>query len=483
MELVNARFGHACNSSSTHSILLMPPGHGATTNTDGHQFGWDYFTAADPETKTAWVLAGFTRALALTIGEPAAEALMLQEFGFASGDWDSEDWAYVDHQSQPTAVSKDSTPGQDTIDYIRAWIELVQNPDIVIVGGNDNSDQIHPLTDVGTGIYYETERRIAGGTMFRVDGDMLTTFNRTTGARLSMRFGPDDTPRSPMLADIKITDHCTMGCYFCYQGSTPNTDHADIDDIERVAEWLGERECFEVALGGGEPTQHPQFRRVVAAFKRAGMNVNVTSRNLSWWADKENRWEASACTAVAASVETAGAAKAWLSAWQPRDEDGRSDWPTLSFQVIDGLVPSAELQTIHDLATEAGARVTMLGYKTTGFGANVTPEHVGAWVGIWKNKRYQRGWAGISAIDTVIAGHLNQYDLDIADVSVIDSEGEWSTYFDCVGGVTRGPCSYQPQMMAPWDEAGPDMPQRVEGTAVEIVAIDGVKYRTVDNET
>ena len=57
MKIHNIRFEHACNSSSTHSIVLLRPDKlGGVTDdisyyNEAPEFGWDYFTAASEEAK------------------------------------------------------------------------------------------------------------------------------------------------------------------------------------------------------------------------------------------------------------------------------------------------------------------------------------------------------------------------------------------------------------------------------------------------
>lgn len=65
--------------------------------------------------------------------------------------------------------------------------------------------------------------------------------------------------RGPELLDISITNYCERGCDFCYRVSNRNGTFMPLSqykDIIVQAETVG---VMQVALGGGNPNQHPKF--------------------------------------------------------------------------------------------------------------------------------------------------------------------------------------------------------------------------------
>ena len=63
----------------------------------------------------------------------------------------------------------------------------------------------------------------------------------------------------PELLDVSITNYCERGCDFCYRSSNLSGNFMDVDfyrDIVEEAQKLG---VFQIALGGGNPNQHPEF--------------------------------------------------------------------------------------------------------------------------------------------------------------------------------------------------------------------------------
>lgn len=57
MKIKNIRYGHANNSSSTHSIVFLGDNHTkAQDDSDGHDYGWDHFTLSSRKAKEAYLL-------------------------------------------------------------------------------------------------------------------------------------------------------------------------------------------------------------------------------------------------------------------------------------------------------------------------------------------------------------------------------------------------------------------------------------------
>jgi hypothetical protein len=81
---------------------------------------------------------------------------------------------------------------------------------------------------------------------------------------------------SPELCDISITDRCSFGCSYCYQDSKPNRKHGRKDLIETVLKGF-EHVPYQIAIGGGEPTQHPDFPYILRKARELGTVPNYTT--------------------------------------------------------------------------------------------------------------------------------------------------------------------------------------------------------------
>jgi len=84
----------------------------------------------------------------------------------------------------------------------------------------------------------------------------------------------------PEFYDVKITNRCFGGCPYCYQSSTgADSDFTNVP--EKIRDFFGSmtenQRPFQVAIGGGEPTLHPDFREICATFKELGIDPNYTT--------------------------------------------------------------------------------------------------------------------------------------------------------------------------------------------------------------
>lgn len=82
----------------------------------------------------------------------------------------------------------------------------------------------------------------------------------------------------PELLDIAITNWCDRGCFFCYRKSDEHGTHMPLQDYEEVLRQAREMHVFQVALGGGNPNQHPQFAELLRVTReRYGIVPNFTT--------------------------------------------------------------------------------------------------------------------------------------------------------------------------------------------------------------
>lgn len=92
----------------------------------------------------------------------------------------------------------------------------------------------------------------------------------------------DDPPAAPWpeLADISLSNRCAKGCTFCYKDSTPTGKLMSLDDYALVLDQLTHPTwgpVFQVALGGGEPLDHPQLFEILQETRRRGIIPNFTT--------------------------------------------------------------------------------------------------------------------------------------------------------------------------------------------------------------
>ena len=72
--------------------------------------------------------------------------------------------------------------------------------------------------------------------------------------------------------DMKITNKCDVGCPFCHEKSTPNGEHADLNNpvINTFLPYT------EIAIGGGNPLCHPQLESFLIHLKELKCFPSIT---------------------------------------------------------------------------------------------------------------------------------------------------------------------------------------------------------------
>ena len=111
-------------------------------------------------------------------------------------------------------------------------------------------------------------------------GDTITGMTFRWGAAFNQN--PRHAPW-PELADISISNHCSNGCDFCYRDSKFNNSFMPLDDYEYLLKQLRHPHwgnVFQVALGGGEPLEHPDFLNIVDATLANGAIPNFTTNGI-----------------------------------------------------------------------------------------------------------------------------------------------------------------------------------------------------------
>ena len=156
---------------------------------------------------------------------------------------------------------------------------IIDSPDIVIVGGSDEHDFVYDTTkgckEIDNKYSYmeKINHKVKNGNYYILYGEM---FGDKEKIRLQVDSIPDMIPKYPELVDIKITDACEHRCPFCYMDSTPEGKHATYSDICEILYKFNIR--TEFALGGGNVLLNPDFYKIVRAIQHKGHIANITIR-------------------------------------------------------------------------------------------------------------------------------------------------------------------------------------------------------------
>lgn len=82
------------------------------------------------------------------------------------------------------------------------------------------------------------------------------------------------SPIFPESIDCKLTNFCDLGCAFCHENSTTEGKHADLEKLIEILDPLPPG--IELALGGGNPLDHPDLLDFLMWCKSKGFIANMT---------------------------------------------------------------------------------------------------------------------------------------------------------------------------------------------------------------
>ena len=133
-----------------------------------------------------------------------------------------------------------------------------------------------------------------------------TLFNSRTGfyARIEETGYPEPfwSRHGPELLDISITNWCDKQCYTCYRSANRNGKHMSPVDYGMILRQAAKMDVSQVALGGGNPNQHPAFVEILKITREEfGIVPNYTT-NGRGLTDEVLNATARFCGAVAVSA-------------------------------------------------------------------------------------------------------------------------------------------------------------------------------------
>jgi MoaA/NifB/PqqE/SkfB family radical SAM enzyme len=327
MKIISVNYGFATNSSSSHSIILDKDNKRTGKDyqfydEDGlmyPEFGRNYFKLETIEAKLMYYAVQLIHSFKETKMKDELLYILIngiindkEHFNINLIDNEFDEELYVDHQSQwrlPTNLP---------LGFYKELKDFILQPDIVIIGGNDEESPLdYDNNDYSNLQYYLDMKNIIvpffkdiknsstyylhdlfyridqDNYNYRHDGNFWIFFDKVNGVKKRITFNTElsikDYNKStyPELIDLHITDRCNKGCDFCYQNSTVNGLDANKEEITTILYALSQMNVFEVALGGGEPTLHPNFKEIIDYANWHNIVPNFSTYSTLWLKDKE----------------------------------------------------------------------------------------------------------------------------------------------------------------------------------------------------
>jgi len=429
MRIGNLRIGFATNSSSSHSIIIVKDPNKVTTlsgNSYDGGYGWENFILKDEDDKLHYLAAQMKTALGDVFGDKICTLIVNDFFKDAIDHLPSP--GSVDHQSAlslPVSRNKEYIPEE----FYQELKSFFQRQDIVIVGGNDNSDEdlLDTLKTKYEKVYFpEIYDNIW---VKKQKKGWWTFFSPNTGNKLTFNFSSNAQPLekavTPDLIDMKITDYCESGCIYCYQDSSRKGKHAEEENIRNLIRPLKDMNVFEIALGGGEATKHPDFLHILRMIREENIIPNFSTKSFEWMRDTPT---VMAVNKYAGKVGFSCSSVDEVRALTYHIEKSGLEEKKFTVHYVLGSNTINEFEKIVRSLANTGMRLLILGYKKVGRGCNFTPYDNSQWPSIAMNYWIEVG------VDTCAA---KQYKKDLKNLRVNDKlyfteEGKFSMYIDAV---------------------------------------------------
>lgn len=191
------------------------------------------------------------------------------------------------------------------------------------------------------------------------NGNYIVTFFKD-GTK--MRHTEDDefVPKFAENCDVKITDKCSQGCPFCYEGCTKEGKHADLFKFPFITSL---HPYTELALNGND-LDHPQIVDFLEFLKTKKIFANITVNQNQFFKNYDRLKEWSEKQLVY------GIGVSLVSATDELVEKMQS-LPNTVLHTIVGILSQKDIEKLSD----KGMKLLLLGYKMRGRGVDYQPTH------------------------------------------------------------------------------------------------------------
>ena len=187
----------------------------------------------------------------------------------------------------------------------------------------------------------------------------------------------DDTPEIyfPESLDVKITNYCDLGCKYCHENSTIKGEHADLEKLKAVL--ISLPAGVELAIGGGNPLDHPSLIEFLIWCQERGLicNITVNQRHLKkHLATLETLIEERLIYGLGISI---------VNNHYREIEYLKTLTNNIVYHLIAGVNYVSELDSLNSIGN---CKVLILGYKNFGRGINYYSKEVDKNIEFWQKQ-------------------------------------------------------------------------------------------------
>lgn len=149
--------------------------------------------------------------------------------------------------------------------------------------------------------------------------------------------------------DFKITNYCDAGCAYCHENSTKNGLHGDIMNMKFIDTL---HPYTEIAIGGGNPLDHPDIIPFLKKLKANRVIANITVNQKHFMQEQDT---------IKLLVNRGLISGLGVSLVDPNNEfiDTLVKYPNAVLHVINGVESATDLNPLRG----KGIKILILGYK------------------------------------------------------------------------------------------------------------------------
>ena len=182
------------------------------------------------------------------------------------------------------------------------------------------------------------------------NGNYTMAIDLDSGTKIRYNDLDNLTPEYPESFDYKITNKCDMGCRFCHENSVPDGKHGDIMNDKFIETLLP---YTEIAVGGGNPLEHPDLIPFLKKCQKLKLIPNMTVNQKHFMKDYNF---------IRDLVDSKLIYGLGISLVNPREEgfiERVQSIPNAVIHVINGVHMMSELSRLYD----KNLKLLILGYK------------------------------------------------------------------------------------------------------------------------
>ena len=249
------------------------------------------------------------------------------------------------------------------------------------------------------------------------NGNYNVILNLDNGTKIRETIDPEATtfiPETIEAFDCKITNRCDMGCQACHENSVPNGKHGDLF----APSFLDTLHPYtEIAIGGGNPLEHPDLYKFLQLCKERKFIPSMTVNQVHF----EKNFDFIKKLVDEKLIYGLGVS---LNNVNKNFVDKLKEIPNAVVHVISGLVSIQDLEKMRDLGVR---KILILGYKIFRRGEHlyeVDSSNInlrGIALKKWLPDILKEKWFDVVSFDNLALKQL--------DVKSLLSEKEWNQFY------------------------------------------------------